>query len=434
MSPRPTERFAPLDVLSIILGGGKGTRLYPLTRNRAKPAVPFGGKYRLVDIPLSNCINAGLRQIYVLTQFNSSSLHNHISQTFRFDSFSRGFVQILAAEQTFERSDWYQGTADAVRQNLVHLHDHSPTCYLILSGDQLYHMRMEELIRHHVDTGADITVAASPVERSRAGSLGILGCDEQGRVHSFVEKPGKGVNIDHLRLPSPLARRHGISGRRFPASMGIYVFSPEVLERALENSMNDFGKEVLPACLERWSVQAFLFCDFWEDIGTIRGFYEANLDLAAEEPDFTLYHDRRPIYSRRRDLPPSRVHAARFSHALVSDGCIIREAEIRRSLVGIRSVVGPGTEMDGVICMGADYHETAEQRAQNDARGIPDMGIGEGCVIRRAIIDKNARIGRDCRIGCRDEYSDRLDTEDYAVRSGIIVIPKNGVLPPGTVI
>ena len=421
-----------MEVLAIILGGGKGTRLYPLTKERAKPAVPFGGKYRLVDIPLSNCINSGLRNIYILTQFNSTSLHNHIAQTFLFDSFSRGFVRILAAEQTLERSDWYRGTADAVRQNFMHFHNNKPDYYLILAGDQLYNMEMKELVKYHIDKGADITIASLPVSKERASHLGILRCDKSERVQAFEEKPGAQKNIEHLRIPNSLRRNYSLERKPFLASMGIYLFSLEVLEEALENKMNDFAKEIIPSCLDRFRTFAYIYRGFWDDIGTIRSFYDANIDLASAMPSFNLYNETRPIYTRRRDLPPSKINASPFMNSISADGCIIRESKIRDSLIGIRSIIDSNVDMEGVFCMGSDYYETSEQKRQNRELRIPDIGIGRFCHIRRAIIDKNVRVGEGCRIGVKSEDLQDGEYGSYTISNGIVVIPKNAVIDPGS--
>lgn len=423
------------DVLSIIMGGGKGTRLYPLTKERAKPAVPFGAKYRLVDIPLSNSINSGFRKIYVLTQFNSASLHLHIGNTYIFDSFSRGFVEILAAEQTFEHSGWYEGTGDAVRKNFVHFRTQEPSHYLILSGDQLYRMDLEDFFRKHVETNAEVTIAATPVKREDATGLGILALKTGTEIEAFVEKPAITEDISHLRIdeslhPDPQKFREG---ENYLASMGIYFFKAEALEGALDNQFTDFGKEIIPMLIEKTKCHAYVFDGFWEDIGTIKSFYEANINLASLKPDFNFYDERSPIYTRRRDLPASKFNYCSLSQTLAADGCVITNATIQRSIIGIRTFIESGANLDGVVCMGADWYETAEQRGENRRNGVPDIGIGEGTWVRRAIIDKNARIGRGCRIGVDDTRQDG-DYQNYYVRDGIIVIPKNGMIPDGTVI
>ncbi|MFP4637793.1 MAG: glucose-1-phosphate adenylyltransferase [Spirochaetaceae bacterium] len=423
-------------VLSIVMGGGKGTRLYPLTKERAKPAVPFGGKYRLVDIPLSNSINAGFVRIYVLTQFNSASLHLHISNTYIFDSFTKGFVEVLAAEQTFDHSGWYGGTADAVRKNFAHFRPQEPTHYLILSGDQLYRMDLREFFEHHLASGADVTVAATPVDREQAVGFGILQADKKGGVSSFVEKPPLDENIDHLRIPAELhpSSEQRAAGKEYLASMGIYCFNAEAMERALDNTLTDFGKEIIPSLIDSARVSAYVFAGFWEDIGTIRSFYETNLNLAAFQPDFNFYEEDSPIYTHRRDLPASKFNSCTMKQVLAADGSIITDSTIERSIIGIRSVVEEGCTLEGVVCMGADYYEPAEKKRQNARDGVPDIGIGRGTRVARAIIDKNARIGENCRIGVDTDFPEDGDYPTHYAREGIIIIPKNAVIPPGTVI
>ena len=423
------------DVLSIIMGGGKGTRLYPLTKDRAKPAVPFGAKYRLVDIPLSNSINSGFRKIYVLTQFNSASLHLHIGNTYIFDSFSRGFVEILAAEQTFDHSGWYEGTGDAVRKNFVHFRTQKPSHYLILSGDQLYRMDLQDFFQKHVEADAEVTIAATPVKREDATGLGILKVSKGTEIDAFAEKPAITEDIGHLKIkrslhPDPEKHRHG---EEYLASMGIYFFKAEALERALDNQFTDFGKEIIPMLIEKTTCHAYVFDGFWEDIGTIKSFYEANINLASLKPDFNFYDERSPIYTRRRDLPASKFNYCSLSQTLAADGCVITNASIQRSIIGIRTFIESGANLDGVVCMGADWYETGEQRAENRTDGVPDIGIGEGTWVRHAIIDKNTRIGKGCRIGVDAPLQDG-DYENYYVRDGIIVIPKNAVIPDGTLI
>ena len=423
-------------IVSIILGGGKGQRLYPLTAKRAKPAVPFGGKYRLVDIPISNCLYAGLRQIYILTQFNSASLHRHIANTYRFDTFSKGFVEILAAEQTLASNDWYQGTADAVRKNSFHFEDQSPTHYLILSGDQLYRMDFMDMYRAHEASGSDVTIAAIPVPRERANALGILQVDPSYRITHFVEKPPADADISHLEMPREIGDREklDIDGETYLASMGIYIFSAAGLRRALDNTLTDFGSEIIPASIEGLKVSAYVFDGYWEDIGTIESFYEANINLASINPDFNLYRENVPIFTNRRDLPPSKINYSTISESLAAEGSIITNANISNSIVGIRTIIETGANLDGVMCMGADFYETREQKEANRAAGIPNVGIGRCCIIKRAIIDKDARIGDNCRIGIDPLPRPDTDNESYSIRDGIVVIPKGTVLSPGTVI
>jgi glucose-1-phosphate adenylyltransferase len=424
------------EVLAIILGGGRGERLYPLTRERSKPAVPFGGKYRLVDIPISNCIHSGFNRIYLLTQFNSSSLHNHIAYTYIFDSFSNGFVEILAAEQTFEHTSWYKGTADAVRQNFIHFRTQNPGHYLILSGDQLYRMDLADFFHSHLESEAEISVAVTPVPAERVSQLGILQVDASNRVTSFLEKPPPDQDISSFQR-SPSAAAGGgadAAARPYLASMGIYLFKTGILKAALDNQMTDFGKEIIPAAIGRFKVNAYVFNGFWEDIGTIKSFYETNIALTSLKPDFDFYDMHRPIYTRRRDLPASKINSSTITQTLTADGCIITNANIMHSIIGIRTIIESGASLDGVFSMGADFYETPEQKTENARLGLPDIGIGRGSLIRRAIIDKNARIGEVCRIGVDDIARTDGDYDHYHIREGIIIIPKNGVISTGTVI
>ena len=421
------------EVLSIILGGGKGTRLYPLTQSRAKPAVPFGGKYRIVDVPISNCINANFLQIYILTQFNTASLHLHIGQTFVFDSFSNGFVEILAAEQTFEHSGWYEGTADAVRKNFTHFRIQDPSYYLILSGDQLYRMDMKELLKNHIDSGAAITIAATPVNREAASSLGILKADRTGTITEFMEKPGPTADISDFSLPSEMRieKNHEES---YLASMGIYVFNANAMEECLANELKDFGKEVIPLAINDYKINAYIFEGYWEDIGTIRNFYDTNLELTTLKPRFDFYDEERPIYTHRRNLPPSKMNFSNIYQSIASEGCIITNANISNSIVGIRTTIEPGSSLNGVICMGADFYETEVQKAKNAEERIPNVGIGRGSIVNGAILDKNIRVGEGCRIGVDDIQRSDGNYGDYYIVDGVIIIPKNTVLYPGTVI
>ncbi len=423
-------------IIAVILGGGRGQRLHPLTASRAKPAVPFGGKYRLVDVPISNCLHAGLREIYLLTQYSSASLHQHIANAYRFDNFSRGFVEVLAAEQTAESKDWYLGTADAVRRNFRHLEVPRPSRCIVLSGDQLYRMDLMDMYRRHVEAGADLTVACLPVSRAGTRALGIMQVDADGWVRKLVEKPPLDSDISELRLPAAMAREAGLDagGDHYLASMGIYFFDMPALRKALDNKLADFGSEVIPAAIEHMRVAAYLFQGYWEDIGTIKSFYEANLKLASINPEFNLYHEGAPIYTNRRNLPPSKINYSSIAQSLAAEGSIITNATIENCIIGIRTIIESGATLEGVVCMGADFYESAEEKAANQARGIPGIGIGRGCIIRRAIIDKNARIGEDCRIGVDDRPRPDADTEDWSFRDGIVVIHKNGVVHSGTVI
>ncbi|MDR2435122.1 MAG: glucose-1-phosphate adenylyltransferase [Treponema sp.] len=421
------------EVLSIVLGGGKGTRLFPLTQSRAKPAVPFGGKYRLVDIPISNCINASLRQIYIVTQFNSASLHLHIGQTYMFDVFTNGFVEILAAEQTFEHSGWYEGTADAVRKNFPHFRTQNPSYYLILSGDQLYRMNLENLLRQHVDSGAAITIACTMVSREDASALGILKVDKNGRITEFMEKPGPTKDISDFRAPPELCKNKNRDDC-YLGSMGIYVFNSKAMEDSLANELTDFGKEIIPMAINTLKVNAYVFDGYWEDIGTIRNFYETNLDLTTLRPRFDFYDEKRPIFTHMRNLPPSKMNFSNMNQSIASEGCIITNANITNSIVGIRTVIESGSSLNGVVCMGADFYETEIQKAQNAEARVPNVGIGRGAIIKGAIIDKNVCIGEGCRIGVDDMKRADGNYGHYYIVDGIIVIPKNTVLYPGTVI
>jgi len=420
-------------VISIVLGGGKGTRLFPLTKDRAKPAVPFGGRYRIVDIPISNCINSGFKQIYILTQFNSASLHLHIAKSYAFDTFSDGFAEVLAAEQSLTHSGWYEGTADAVRKNLVHFRPQKPTHYLIVSGDQLYRMDLAEMFRQHLESGLSLTIACTTVTREDASDFGIMKIDESSHILEFQEKPGPVKDISDYKIPMEL-RKERRGSKEYLASMGIYIFNAALMEEALDNDMNDFGKEIIPAILSKQEVNAYLFDGYWEDIGTIRSFYEANLNLTAIAPEFNFYDEISPIYTHRRNLPSSKINYSTMNQALTADGCIITNAYIANSIVGIRTIIETGASLDGVVCMGADYYETDLEKETNSKQNIPNIGIGRGSIIKGAIIDKNARIGSDCRIGI--DQRDRIDGDhgSYYIVDGVIIIPKNGVIEPGSII
>ena len=423
-----------VEVLSIVLGGGKGTRLFPLTKERAKPAVPFGGKFRLVDIPISNCINANLKQVYILTQFNSASLHLHLSRTYNFDHFSGGFVEILAAEQTLEHSGWFEGTADAVRKNLVHFRTQSPSYYLILSGDQLYRMDLDDLVKKHKESGAAITIACTPVSREDASQLGILKTDKNNIITEFLEKPGPAKDISKYKIPTELKKDKN-KGDEFLASMGIYIFNAPTMESCLDNDLTDFGKELIPQAISRLKVNAYIFEGYWEDIGTIKSFYEANLELTTLRPRFDFYDENHPIYSHVRCLPPSKMNFSNMNQSIAAEGCIITNASISNSIVGVRTIIESGSSLNGVVCMGADYYESDLQKQKNAEARIPNMGIGRGTIVKRAIIDKNASIGEGCRIGV-DDHIARTDGNygNYYIVDGIVVIPKKAVLYPGTII
>jgi glucose-1-phosphate adenylyltransferase len=420
------------EVLSIILGGGKGTRLFPLTQSRAKPAVPFGGKYRIIDIPLSNCINAGLKQIYILTQFNSASLHIHLAHTYVFDHFSKGFVEILAAEQTLEHSGWFEGTADAVRKNLSHFMTHQPDYYIILSGDQLYRMDLRDMLKKHCESEAAITIACTQVSREEASQLGILKASKQNVITEFLEKPGPTKDISDFKASPELQKDK--TGDTYLASMGIYVFNAETMNKCLDNQLTDFGKEIIPAAIKALKVNAYLFDGYWEDIGTISSFYNANINLANIKPMFDIYDEERPIYTRMYNLPPSKMNFSSMNQSIASEGCIITNSSITNAIVGVRTIIESGASLNGVICMGADFYETEAQKQMNTEKRIPNIGIGKGSIIKGAIIDKNARIGEGCRIGIDNISRGDGVYDNCSIVDGIIVVPKNTVLYPGTII
>ena len=429
------------DVTCVIMGGGAGTRLYPLTRERAKPAVPLGGKYRLIDIPISNCINSGLNHIFILTQFNSTSLHRHIHMAYRFDRFTRGFVEILAAQQTPQYADeysWYQGTADAVRKNLVRLKDAGGRDVLILSGDQIYQMDFRELMETHRGEGSllpsEVTIAALLVPFERVSQLGILRIDSTGRVVEFVEKPkGDLASMRSLAAPEQLLAKYNLppgSGPWFLANMGIYAFQLEVLEEALRGDGADFGREVLPRLLDKYQVRAHLFLGFWEDIGTIPSFHQVNIELAGPKPRFDFYNPEKPVYTRARLLAASRIREAEVSDSLITEGCIIEKARIEKSLIGIRSIIRRGVTIRNTYLMGADFFETEDERRTSRARGIPEVGIGPGTVIENAIVDKNARVGANVSI-VNAQKRDNFEDGRVIIREGIVVVPRNAVIPDG---
>src|SRR5438128_706662 len=414
--------------LSIIMGGGAGTRLFPLTKDRAKPAVPLGGKYRLVDIPISNCLNSGLRSIYVLTQFNSMSLHRHIQDSYKFDNFSRSFIDILAAQQTLAGSQWYQGTADAVRQNMRYFLERPYDYYLILSGDQLYRMDFRALLHQHIRLGANITLATKPVARHQVFEFGIMRSGVDRRITGFVEKPSDEASVQEMKMSRELVQAVGSDqgDELFQASMGIYVFNRRVLIESLENQLVDFGKHIIPASIKDRHVSAFIFKGYWEDIGTIRAFYKANLDLTDLVPEYSFFEPDSPIYTHPRFLPGSKINGATLRQAIISDGCIISDAHLERCVVGIRSIIQTGATIRDTIVMGADYFQLDSATEP----GGPPIGIGRNCVIERTIIDKNARIGDGVVITPEGKPAN-LDAESYFIRDRIVVIPKNAVIPAG---
>ncbi|MBM9514661.1 glucose-1-phosphate adenylyltransferase [Desulfogranum marinum] len=412
------------DVLGLIMGGGRGTRLYPLTKKRSKPAVPVAGKYRLIDIPVSNCLHSGIDKIAILTQFNSVSLHRHIFRTYRRDMFTDGWVQILAAEQTPGSTGWYQGTADAVRQQLVEIKNSDTKYVIILAGDHLYRMNYKKFVEYHVESKADITLAVQPVSAQEAPALGILKRNSDGEITRFSEKPGPELLDDLISTPD--------SDKPFMASMGIYVFSTEVLSKLLSASGDDFGSDIIPKALSGHKVMGHVFDGYWADIGTIRRFYEVNLELAGGQ-SFDLNAVNQPVYTNARFLPPTELQGAKLSKVLLAKGCRIGGADISNSVVGLRSVIGSKVVMRDTIMMGSDFHETDEQRAENICLSRPDIGIGDGSVIESAILDKKARIGRNVHIR---SLPDRPDSENdnWVVRDGLVVVPKSGVIPDNTVI
>ncbi|MGE0103548.1 MAG: glucose-1-phosphate adenylyltransferase [Blastocatellales bacterium] len=422
-------------VLTLILGGGQGARLFPLTRERSKPAVPMGGKYRLIDIPVSNCINSGLHYIYVLTQFNSASLNQHIARTYRFSRFSDGFVEILAAEQTPENRNWFQGTADAVRQVMMHIKDFDPKEVLILSGDHLYQMDYTKFLERHRESNADVTVSVIPTDEERASSFGLLKTDDEGQIVEFREKPP----ADQLEAMRVDTTKLGLSAEQaeqtpFIASMGVYIFNYETLRELLkEEKYTDFGGEVLPSAIGRYKVQAFLFDDYWEDIGTISSFYQANLDLASTLPKFNLFNADAQIFTRPRFLPGSKFVSCEISDSLVCDGCILNRVSVFNSIIGIRSRIENYSRIEQTLMMGADYYQTLQDLADNRRDGLPWIGIGENTHIRKAIIDKNVRIGSNVRI-LNEAGIDHFDGDNYFIREGIVIIPKGVTITDGTVI
>ncbi len=425
--------------MSVILGGGRGTRLLPLTAYRAKPAVPLAGKYRLIDIPISNCIHSEINQIYVLTQFQSTSLHRHIRGTYRFDNFSGGFVEILAAQQTIEEADdkrhWYQGTADAVRKNLQHIIQPGIEYVLILSGDQLYRMDYSEMLATHLTSKADVTIAGKPVNRSEASSLGIMRMDTSGRVVGFLEKPKTESELNDVAMDPAWLEERGIKadGRDCLASMGIYLFDVETLVTVLEKTnYQDFGKEVFPASIRSRRVQLHVFDGYWEDIGTIRSFYDANLRLAQPNPPFELASATAQIYTRTRSLPPTRVDGLTMKHSLVSDGCMIGSGtHIENSVIGLRCQIGRNVTIRNSVIMGVDFYETPAQLAADRAAGRPPIGIGDGAMIENAIVDKNCHVGAGAQVIGNPAQIERIVGENWEMLDGIIVVPKGEVLADG---
>ncbi|AFZ11157.1 Glucose-1-phosphate adenylyltransferase [Crinalium epipsammum PCC 9333] len=426
-------------VLSIILGGGAGTRLYPLTKLRAKPAVPLAGKYRLIDVPVSNCINSEIFKIYVLTQFNSASLNRHIARAYNFSGFTEGFVEVLAAQQTPENPNWFQGTADAVRQYIHLLEDWDVDEYLILSGDHLYRMDYRQFVQRHRDTNADITLSVVPMNEKRASDFGLMKIDANGRVVDFSEKP-KGEALTKMQVDTSILGLTPDKAKEFPyiASMGIYVFKKDVLIKLLKRSLDqtDFGKEIIPAASADHNVQAYLFDDYWEDIGTIESFYESNLALTQQpQPAFSFYDEKAPIYTRSRYLPPTKLLDTHVTESMIGEGCILKKCRIHHSVLGVRSRVEEGCVIEDSLLMGSDFYEPFGERQSNSENSVISLGIGANTTIRRAIIDKNARIGCNVTIVNKDRVEEaERESEGFYIRSGIVVVLKNAVIPDGTVI
>ena len=426
------------NLLAVILGGGAGKRLFPLTEQRSKPAVPLGGKYRLVDVPISNCINSDVIRMFVLTQFNSASLNRHIATTYRFSPFADGFVEILAAEQTPERPDWFQGTADAVRQVLPHIRDWRIDTLLILSGDHLYRMDYRKFLARHFESNADITVSVIPIPPNSASEFGLLKIDQDGRIIEFKEKPS-GAELESMKVDTTMLglTAEEAAARPYLASMGIYVFKYDRLEQVLaaDPSHLDFGKEVIPGCINELNVQAYLFNGYWEDIGTIAAFYKANLDMTSAIPPFNLFDAEAPLFTRARYLPPSKMDNCEIRDSIISDGCIINGAKINRSLIGLRSRIGEGAQIDSAYMMGADYYQTLEDMLGDREAKRPRVGVGENTIVRRAIIDKNARIGANVKLLNEGGIENTDGPEGmYYIRDRIIIVPKNGLVPDGTVV
>lgn len=424
------------NVVAVILGGGAGSRLFPLTHERSKPAVPLGGTYRLIDVPVSNCINSGITQIFVLTQYNSASLNRHISRTYRFSGFSAGFVEVLAAEQTKDSPEWFQGTADAVRQMLPHLRDWRVDTLLILSGDHLYRMDYRKFLDRHFETKSDLTVSVVPCREDEAPEFGLLKTNPKGEIIEFKEKP-RGDDLEAMRVDTTsfgLTDEESAS-RPYLASMGIYVFNYNKLVELLnaDNTWVDFGREIIPAAIEKYKVQAHLFKGYWEDIGTISSFYEANLDLASPLPKFNFFDASAPIYTRSRYLPPSKLQHCDIDNTMVSEGCILNGVRIRRSIIGLRSRIDSGVDIENSIIMGSDVFESISEIHANIAAQKPHIGVGENTLIRRSIVDKNVRIGKNVKL-LNQNNVENYDAPDrsFYIREGIIIVPKNATIPDGT--
>ena len=429
------------NTVALILGGGRGTRLYPLglyplVKARSKPAVSLGGQYRMIDIPVSNCINSGFRNIYVITQFNSASLNNHIYNAYRFDNFSGGHVSILAAEQTDTNIDWYQGTADAVRKNLSHFDNEFVNNVVILSGDQVYRMNYNVMLQHMLETGADIVVGTVPVVREDAKGFGVMLVNKRGQITNFMEKPKEAEELDSLKLSEDQKKMFNIEDpeKEYLASMGIYVFRRNVLKEILEDvSMMDFGKDIIPEAIKKYKVFSYAFQGYWEDVGTIKAYFEANISFGSKNPPFDFYDENAPIYTHVRYLSPSKVEKATVTSSIIADGCRIENATIKECVIGVRSVVQSGSTLERVVMMGSDYYEDNDDIERLNVKHIPKIGIGKKCVLKNVIIDKNVRIGNDVVITNKKKIQHQ-DSEFYCIRDGIVIIPKNTIVKSGTII
>ena len=430
-----TNHFMTPKVLAVIMGGGRGTRLFPLTRERCKPAVPLAGKYRLVDIPISNCLNSGLNRIYLLTQFNTASLHRHIQESYKFDPFGGGFVDILAAEQTEKGEAWYQGTADAVRQNMHHFTDFDFDYLLILSGDQLYRMDFTELIQQHIETNSEITIAAKALPTDEVEGLGLMRVGDDQTISEFVEKPTDPEVIDGLAISDSLQASVQVAQEKKHclASMGIYLFNRELLVKSLDNEMTDFGKEIIPGLLGQSKLRSYIFDGYWEDIGTVGAYFDANLSLASDLPPFNFFETDYPVYTYARYLPASKINHCTIDHAIVSEGCIIHDAELKNCSIGVRSVIREGSRLENTIMIGGDYFESPEEVEASLEKGIPPIGVGKNCRITNAIIDKSARIGDNVTL-TPEGKADKEKGDGYFVRDGVIVILKGAIIPNGAII
>ncbi len=424
------------NTVALILGGGRGTRLYPLVKDRSKPAVSLGGQYRMIDIPISNCINSGIRNIHVITQFNSASLNNHIYNAYRFDNFSPGHVSILAAEQTDTNADWYQGTADAVRRNILHFDNEFINNVLILSGDQVYRMDYNLMMRHMLETGADIVVGTVPVIRDDAKGFGVMLVNKRGQITNFYEKPKEDELLDSLKLSNEQKKMFSIDNpkKEYLASMGIYIFRRNVLKELLSNeSMMDFGKDIIPEAIKRYKVFSYAFQGYWEDVGTIKAYFDANISFGSKNPPFDFYDEDAPIYTHIRYLSASKIDKANITSSIISDGCKIENSTIKESVIGLRSIIQSGCSLEKVIMMGADYYENSSDIEKLNVRNLPKLGIGKKCVLKNVIIDKNVRIGNNVSILNKKKVQNE-DSQFYCIRDGIVIIPKGTVIKSNTII